>query len=103
MLAAAQMNDSGVVNHLGVHDDGILRLHDLVVAVVRVRKHGWPRGEERQALILKPGVLSALGVLYRLEAPPLHGRSLRRKGGNAPIRRIGDDGGPQRLDGASTE
>jgi len=29
----------------------ILRLHDLVVAVVGIRKHGRPGGDERQTLI----------------------------------------------------
>ena len=60
MLAAVQMNDPGVVDHLGVHDERIPRLHDLVVAVVGIRQHRRPGGEERQTLILKAGVLRAL-------------------------------------------
>ena len=103
MLAAVQMNDSGVVDHLGVHDDRVLRLHDLVVAVVGVREHGRPRSEERQTLILKAGVLRALATLDRVEAAALHRGRFGCEGRNASIGWIGDDGGPQRLDGASAE
>ena len=103
MRAAVQVNDSGVVNHLGVHDERILRLHDLVVAVVGVRKQGRPRGEERQALILKAGVLGARRLLHRVETAALDLGSCGGEGGNAAIGRVGDDGGPQRLDGAGAE
>ena len=103
MRTAVQTNDSGVVDHLRVHDECIPGLHDLVVAVVGIRKHGRPGGEERQTLILKTRILGARGVLHRVDTAALGVGSRGREGGNAAIGRVGDDGGAEGLDGAGAE
>ena len=103
MRTAVQTNDSGVVDHLRVHHECIPGVHDLVVAVVGIRKHRRPGGEKRQTLILKPRVLGARGVLHPVDTLALAlGRGGRQRG-NAAIRRIGDDRRAERLDGAGPE
>src|SRR6185369_4418188 len=51
----------------------------------------------------KACVLGALGILERVESAALHRRRFGCEGRNPSIGWIRDDGGPQRLDGASTE
>jgi hypothetical protein len=75
------------VNHLGVDDEAILRLHDLVVAVVRVRQHRRSGRQERQALVLKTLILGAGEFLLCLDT-----LTLQRGcgGGQRGIRPSGD-------------
>ena len=97
------MNNSGVVIHLHVHDEGISGLNNLVVAVVGIRKHGRPRCGKRQALILKPRIFSARGVLLRFDSAALDLGRRGRERGNAAVERVGHDGGSEGLDGAGAE
>jgi len=98
MGATVQANDSRVVNHLRIHNECVLGLHDLVVAVVGIRKHGGPGGEERQTLILKTRILGTGGMRHRFDTAALNGGSLGREGGNAAIGRVGHDRGAEGLD-----
>ena len=103
MGPSVQVNDSGVVNHFRVHDEGVPGLHDLVVAVVAVRQHGRPGGKERQAPVLQARILRAGQAFLRVGAATPHGGRRGRQGRNATIGRVGDDGGAERFDGAGAE
>jgi len=82
-----------------VHHECILRLHDLVVAVVGIRKHGRPGGENARQLILKTCILRARGVLHRVDTRRLASAAagVRRECGR---QQVSDDGGAESLDGA---
>src|SRR5688500_18605794 len=100
MRAPVRMNDSGVVDHLSVYDEGILGLNDQVVAVVGIRQHGRARRQERQTPILKSWIFRVLKLLHPLETATLDLCSCRRERGDSTVGRVGDDGGAEGLDGA---
>src|SRR5882762_5739672 len=103
MRTAVQMDDSGVVDHLRVHNEGIPGLNNLVVAVVGIRKHRRPRRQKSQALILKSRIFSALRVLLPLGTPALDFGRRGRERGNAAVGGVGHDGGSEGLDSAGAE
>src|SRR6266508_1401423 len=103
MRAPVQMDDSGVVDHLHVHNEGVPGLYDLVVAVVGIRKHRRPRRDKSQALILEARLFSALGVLLPLSSAALDVGGCRRERRNAAVGRLRHDGSPEGLDRARTE
>ena len=98
-----EVDDARVVDHLGVDDEGVRRLNELIVAVVRIRQHRRARSRERQTPILQAEVFRMLEALQSLQAlaSDLSGGWRQRR--DAAIRWIGHDGRPARLDGARAE
>src|SRR5207248_10922905 len=103
MRAAVDVDGSGVVDHLRVHDDRIAGLNDLIVAVIRVRKHRRTGRGEREALILKSHVLGALEIPLPLDPAALDLGRLWRERWNAAVRRIDDDRRAERSNRARSE
>ena len=103
MRTAVQVNDSRVVDHLGVHQNGVPGLNDLVVAVVGIRQHRRPGGERTPDTDPEGPDPGRSRALHRLDTPALDLGSRGRERGNAAVGRVGDDRRAERLDDAGAE